>query len=162
MHTAHHNHHHYNALRSVLTTVIEVCGGSARIMQQAATATQQDRLVGLPVLLVHDHIDDGIDAGGKVEHYVAEDVEAGIVDVLVGHLDHRYGQVAGDEGQKDGQHHLRDAPLVSFRLDVALVLDAGRLLDVVWAGSRRHITADAARRYAGIRADDRRGRWTHP
>lgn len=63
--------------------------------------THHYRLVGLPILLVHDHIDDGIDAGGEVEHDVAEDVQTGMFHILVGHLDYGDRQIADDKGQKD-------------------------------------------------------------
>lgn len=40
--------------------------------QQARALPQQDRLVRLSVLLVHDHVDDGVDARGQVQHNIAK------------------------------------------------------------------------------------------
>lgn len=40
-------------------------------------------------------------------------------------------QVAHQEGQKDGEHHLGDAPLVAARLGLPVVLDCGPLVAAV-------------------------------
>lgn len=102
--------------------------GLAEGQKEPRRLAEDHRLVGLPVLLVHDHIDDGVDAGGEVEQDVAADVQAGVLHILVGHLDYGDGQVADDEGQEDGQHHLGDAPLVALGPHLALILDPGGLL----------------------------------
>lgn len=86
---------------------------------------EHHRLVGLPVLLVHDHIDDGIDAGGEVEEDVAADVETGMLHVLVGHLDDGYRQIADHKGQEYGQDHLGDAPLIPLSPHLPLILHPG-------------------------------------
>lgn len=81
----------------------------------------QHVLVRLSILLVHDDVDDGVDAGAEIQHQVAKDVHAGVVDVLVCDLDDCDGEVAGHERQEDRQHHLRDAPLIALLLSVCLI-----------------------------------------
>lgn len=45
-------------------------------------------------------------------------------------------QIAHEEGEKDGEHHLGDPPLVAARLRVARVFDRAALVLVQGAGSR--------------------------
>lgn len=81
----------------------------------------QNVLVRLSILLVHDDVDDWVDAGAEIQHQVPEDVHAGVIDVLVGNLDDCDGEVAGHKRQEDCQHHLRDAPLIAFLLSIRLI-----------------------------------------
>lgn len=117
--------------------------------QKTGGLTENHRLVGLAVLLVHDDIDDRINTSRQVEQDIAADVQAGVLHILVGHLNNCDGQVADDEGQEDGQHHLSDAPLVSLGTYFTLILDSGWLL---FAAGRclRHIDGEAT---AAVRGD---------
>jgi hypothetical protein len=43
----------------------------------------------------------------------------------VGYLNYRDGQIAYEEGEEYGKHHLCDAPLISFRLQFTLFFGFG-------------------------------------
>lgn len=75
----------------------------------------------MSILLVHDDVDYGVNTGTEVKHQIAEDVNAGVVDVLVGHLNDGDGEVAGQERQENRQNHLRDAPLIPLLLSIRLI-----------------------------------------
>jgi len=144
-----------HVVRRVAPVVARTCSaagaaiGLPKGQEEASRLAEDHRLVGLAILLVHDHIDNRIDAGREVEQDVAADVQAGVLHILVGHLDNGDGQVADDEGQEDGQHHFGDAPLVPLGPHLSLILDPGRLL---FATGRRlgHIDGEAA---AAVRGD---------
>lgn len=47
------------------------------------------------------------------------------MNVLISYLNYGDRQVAYEEGEEYGEYHLRDAPLVSFRLHLSLFLGFG-------------------------------------
>jgi hypothetical protein len=94
---------------------------------------QQDRLVSVAILLVHDHVDDRIDAGAEINHDVAEDVQSRPVHILVEDFGDGDREIAGDKRQEDREHHFRDAPLVAllFRLAFVFQLRGFRQMEAI-------------------------------
>lgn len=135
--------------------------------EQAGRLAEHHRLVGLPVLLVHDHIDDGIDAGREVEEDVAADVQTGMLHVLVGHLDNGDRQVADHKREEYGQDHLGDAPLVPLGPHLTLILHpGGRLFLAAGSGAAagrrlRHVRGEAAAAVRGDAIPRLAIRWRH-
>lgn len=73
---------------------------------RVARPAHEQVLVRLPVLGAHDHVDDGVDAGGQVDAHVAGNVEHAVVEVVAEGLGHGDGQVADDERGEDDEDHL--------------------------------------------------------
>lgn len=96
-------------------------GTSCERREKPRRLAHQHVFVRLSILLVHDDINNWVDAGAEIKHQVAEDVHAWMVDVLVGDLDDCDGEVTSDERQENRQHHLRDAPLIAFLLSVCFI-----------------------------------------
>lgn len=94
--------------------------------QKTRRVTQENRLVRVSILLVHDHVDDWVDAGAQVDHDVPEDVQTRPVHVLIENFRDRDRQIARDEREEDDEHHHRDSHLVAFLLRLTFVFDLRR------------------------------------
>ena len=80
------------------------CGAScSRAVVERRATTREDHLVGLSVLLVHDHVDNGIYAGGQVQHDVAQNVQLWLVHFGIHYLDQGDRKVAGDKREENGK-----------------------------------------------------------
>jgi hypothetical protein len=91
---------------------------------------QQDRLISVAILLVHDHVDDWVDAGAEIDHDVTEDVETRPVHLFVEDFGDGDGQIARDKRQENRENHFCDAPLVALLLCLAFVFQFCRFCQV--------------------------------
>lgn len=76
----------------------------------------------MSVLLVHRHIDDGIQTGREINEDVAYRVYHGILHVRVEYFHERYRQITYKETEKDEKNHFCDVHLATFNITAALVL----------------------------------------
>lgn len=86
--------------------------GSLLLLLLLGLMAAQQVPVGAPILGAHQHIDQGIDAGGQIDQQIAHYVEDVHIVGTLPDLGHCYRQIADDEPHEYHQNHLQQATIL--------------------------------------------------
>lgn len=96
--------------------------GTRRRIHTVIKIAHQCVQICMPVLLVHRHVDDGIQTGREINEDVAYRVYHRILHVRVEYFHQCYRQIADQETEEDEKNHFCHVHLAAFDVAAALVL----------------------------------------
>lgn len=98
--------------QSALIIIATLLGQSSLSSIVSVDAAQNQIPIGLSVLGGHDHVNDGIHAGGQVDEQVAQNIHYMVVDQRTVDLGHGNWQVAHEKGDEDDEDHFEESPVL--------------------------------------------------